>query len=168
MTGLLLALAGLTCGDGGPGTGAATATVAFSRWPTDFRAFCAHADQARSRGADLAKLYENRSVTWRLRFKGFPTSWRGPGNPNLCLFFDIENPLATDRHVCFWARRHDDWRDIRPGAFVTIRGRVEAAGTFTRHGDGRKCVLVEVGEVVPVAAAPETGRPPTRQRRPRP
>jgi hypothetical protein len=35
MTGFVLALAGLTCGDGGPGAGAATAAVAESPMPLD-------------------------------------------------------------------------------------------------------------------------------------
>jgi hypothetical protein len=100
MTGVVLALAGLACADGGPGTWGGTASVAVSRWQTDFRAFCAHEDEARRRGADLGKLYENKPITWRLKFQGLPTYWRGPGDSSLLLLFDIEKPPAVDRYIC--------------------------------------------------------------------
>jgi hypothetical protein len=132
----------------GPAIAGVTDLVENSPWQSNYNVFCAALDKAVSRKADLGQLYEGKRVSWRLRFRGFPTQWRGPGGEyfHVTLLFETGRGRVMQR---FWfisrqATRRD-WDAIKPGAWVTVRGKITSAGVAELQGE--TCALFEIEEV---------------------
>ena len=101
-----------------------------------------------SRGAGYWTTVRGEVGVMRLRFRGFPEQWRGPGGEyfHVTLFFETKGGRAMQR---FWFISREatraDWNAIKPGDWVTVRGKISSAYATKMYG--QTCALFEVEEV---------------------